>query len=436
MRQTRFKGEAETRAAERQAQAVERAEQAEVQEPVWAYRLTWASVLLLLAFGLLMVFSASSVVGLFRENEDGFYFLRQQAITAAAGLILLFGISRLDYRRLRPLSFLGLGFAALLLILVRVPGVGSEAGGATRWLELGFISLQPSEFAKLAVVVFGAHVLSSRRILRGDQGAMFLRLVPPVGALCLLILLQPDLGTTVMVGMILLGLLWVAGMGRVQWFGLSGTAFAFAALMIATADYRRQRFLAFLDPFADAQDSGFQIVQALIAIGSGGLFGVGPGQSVQKFSYLPEAHTDMIFAIVGEEFGLLGITAVIALFAALLLSAWRIARGCADPFGKYLVAGTVFLIGGQALLNMGGVMAALPLTGVPLPFISFGRTNLLVVLAAVGIILSVARHCPLEAASGPASASSNQPKETLDNVTYLDRRRRNGGTRRPRPSHS
>jgi len=403
---------------------------------VWAYRLTWASVLLLLAFGLLMVFSASSIVGLFRENEDGFYFLRQQAITAAAGLILLFGISRLDYRRLRPLAFLGLGFAAFLLILVRVPGVGSEAGGATRWLELGFISLQPSEFAKLAVVVFGAHILSSRRILRGDQAAMFLRLVPPVGGLCLLILLQPDLGTAVMVGMILLGLLWAAGMGRVQWFGLTGAAFAFAAVMIATADYRRQRFLAFLDPFADAQDSGFQIVQSLIAIGSGGLFGVGPGQSVQKFSYLPEAHTDMIFAIIGEEFGLLGITAVIALFAALLVSAWRIARGCADPFGKYLVAGTVFLIGGQALLNMGGVMAALPLTGVPLPFISFGRTNLLVVLAAVGIVLSVARHCPLEVASGPASASSNQPKELLDNVTYLDRRRGNGGTRRPRPSHS
>ncbi len=227
-----------------------------------------------------------------------------------------------------------------------------------------------------------------------------------------------------------MGLLWVAGLRARDWLGLAIGGVGLVLVAIFTEDYRRERFLGFLDPFGQAKDSGFQIVQSFLAMGSGGWFGVGPGLSVQKFSYLPEAHTDMILAVLGEELGLVGVGVVIGLFLVFGASGLALARRCADPFGRYLVAGCTFLVVGQAGINMGGVMGAIPLTGVPLPFISYGRTNLLVVLIAVGIMLSVARFGPVVTPVAVHGERLEPP-----NVTHIDSRRRYGGPRGARPGH-
>jgi cell division protein FtsW len=388
------------------------------------------AALCLLAVGLVMVFSVSSAVGFFREDGDINFYFRQQMLVALAGLVFMIVLARIDYRRMRPLAPLALAAAVGLMVLVHVPGFGLQAGGATRWLALGPVSLQPSEVAKIAVILISAKILATRRAQRADlAGLLPLGLI--VGAVCLMILWQRDLGTALVIGVVMMGLLWVAGMRLAPWLALSVSGIGLVLLAILTEDYRRQRFLAFLDPFSQAQDSGFQIVQSILALGSGGWFGVGPGLSVQKFSYLPEAHTDMILAVLGEEFGLAGVGLVIALFVALAVSGFAIARRCRDPFGRFIAAGCTFLIVGQAAINMGGVMGAVPLTGVPLPLISYGRTNLLVVFLALGLTLSVARFGP-QAERVTACAEPQEPV----NVTHIDSRRRHGGTRGPRPRHS
>jgi cell division protein FtsW len=414
-----------------------------------SYHLVWAATLTLLAFGLVMIFSASSVVGLFRENPDRYFYFKEQAFAAGLGLFALVVISRLDYRRWRPWVLLLALVALLLLILVLIPGAGRGANGATRWLDLGFLSLQPAEVAKLATIGLGAHLLSLSRGRRRDSAALLWPFGGVVALQCALIMVQPDLGTTIVIALISLGLLWVAGLRAGHWFGIAALAGGAGMLLILAADYRRARFFAFLDPFSDPEYSGFQIIQSLIALGSGGWTGVGPGKSVQKFNYLPEAHTDMILAIVGEELGFLGLGLVIALFVLLTLSLWRLARRCTDPFGKYLVTGCLLLIAGQTVVNMGGVLAALPLTGVPLPFLSFARTNVMVMLAAVGVVLSVARFGPVSAsletpedegeqpghqAAHPTSTGTAIPTQLEpSNVAYLDSRRRHRRSRRARP---
>ena len=220
--------------------------------------------------------------------------------------------------------------------------------------------------------------------------------------MCVLVLLEPDLGTAIIIAGLMLGMLWVGGMKRTHWLGLVGAGAGLAFLLVATNAERMSRVLSFLDPGADPYDTGYQLSQSLVALGRGGWFGVGPGQSVQKFKYLPKAHTDMIFAILGEEFGLLGAGLVILLFAVFAFAAWRLAAQCCDPMGRYLIAGCGMLVTLQAVVNIGGVIGALPLTGVPLPFISYGRNSLLVMLIAVGLILSVARWAPAWPAVTPA----------------------------------
>jgi cell division protein FtsW len=409
-----------------------------------------------------MLFSASSVVGAFLESPDRYFYLRQQGLMAALGLGVMVILSRLDYHKWRPWILLLAVVSLVLLLVVKVPGVGRGVNGATRWIDLGLLSLQPSEVAKLATIGLGAHLLSLGRAR--DRGS-FVLLWPFAGIVamwCGLILAQPDLGTVILLAIITMGLLWVAGMRALHWFGLMGAGLPLVLFLIMVSGYRKERLFAFLDPWADPSGSGFQLIQSLLALGSGGWLGVGPGRSVQKFSYLPEAHTDMIFAIVGEELGLAGAGLVIVLFALFLLAAWRLARRCADPFGKYLVTGCLLLVCGQAVVNLGGVLGALPLTGVPLPFISFGRTNLLVVLASVGVILSVARFGPDygsgEDATVPQSRSAGHHRRQPGanhypaagrrsplredpaalswepaNVAYLDSRRRNRRPRRPGP---
>ncbi len=390
-----------------------------------SFHAVWASALALLVTGLVLVYSVSSALALTLPDGDPLFYARKQLETAAVGLVLLVLVFSFDYRRWRKATPFVLAACAALLLLVHLPGLGIEAKGATRWVGVGPISVQPSELVKLAVVLYAAHILARSSVKAHPDD---LRAVVVVGlAACGLIVLQRDLGTGVVLAASVMGLLWVAGMSAKQWLLIVSFGAGAVMLAILAAPYRLRRLSSFLDPSVDPLGLGYQIRQGLLALGRGGLFGVGGGKSVQKFTYLPEAHTDMIFAVLGEEYGLLGVGFVVGLFAVFAVAAFQLSRRCADPFGRYLIAGCAFLVYAQALINVGGVMAALPLTGVPLPFISFGRNNLLVVMVAVGVIMSVARWGP----AVPVAGEQSLPKRTGEtlNVTYLDRGRRYGGAR-------
>ncbi len=365
--------------------------------------------------------SVSVARALTLPTGDKYLYVKQQGITALAGLIGLLVVSRIDYRKLRGVSVALVALIAGVLLLMHIPGVSQSEGGASSWIPLGPITFQPSEFAKLAMVMAGAHLLSMRKS-RTDDFKSFMLPFGAVGALmCLLVLAEPDLGTAIIIAGLLLGLLWIGGMKFRHWIAVAGVGAAGAAAFTFSSPVRMARVLSFLNPSADPHGSSFQLSQSLVALGRGGWLGVGPGQSVQKFSYLPKAHTDMIFAILGEELGLIGAGLVILLFGIFAVACWRLARQCADPMGRYLLAGCGMLVTLQAVVNIGGVIGALPLTGVPLPFISYGRNSLIVMLLAVGLILSVARSAP--ALREPAVA------KRYENVTHIDRRRGDRGTR-------
>jgi cell division protein FtsW len=340
----------------------------------------------LVAFGLVMVYSATSASAAL-GNGDPMSYLKRQAVYALIGLVLMVTAARFDYHRLRylapPLLLVALGLCAAVLVL------GPEINGARRWFLVGPASFQPSELAKLALCLFAAVYLARRRAPRSLG-----ELVKPLGLLtaifCGLILLEPDLGTTISLCGMMLAVFLVAGVPIRLLLLASLLATAMGLLAIWVEPYRRARIFSFLDPWNDAQGSGFQIVQAMIGIGSGGFTGAGLGEGVGKISYLPEAHTDMIFAVVGEELGLVGSAVVIGAFAALAFLGFRISLRCRDPFGKLLAAGLTALICGQAAINLAAVLGIAPLTGIPLPFVSYGGSSLVVLLAGVGILLNIA----------------------------------------------
>lgn len=394
-----------------------------------AFHLVWGSALALLVIGLVQVYSVSAALAFAQEHADPLRYLREQGRVALVGLVLAGIVFLIDYRVWRRLIPTAMLCSFALLLAVYAPGLGHTVKGATRWVGVGPVTIQPSELVKLALVLYAAHLLARAAGRMGLDDLWPLGLA--AGVSCAVIVHQKDLGTAAVVAVTMMGLLWVAGV-RVRHLALlaaSGVAVAAGAILLEP--YRMQRLMAFLDSSADPLKSGYQVRQALLALGRGGLFGVGAGKSVQKFSYLPEAHTDMIFAVLGEEFGLIGVGVVVGLFTLLVLSAFQLARRCSDPFGRYLIAGSAFLIYGQALVNMGGVMAALPLTGVPLPFISYGRNNLLVVMMAVGVIMSVARWGPVAEPSAGVLSGSNTFLESV-NVTYLDSGRGHSGARSAR----
>ena len=340
----------------------------------------------LVAFGLVMVYSATSASAAL-ENGDPAYYVKRQAIYAGLGLVLMFVFARLPFQVLRRLA--PALVVASLALLVGVLVLGSAVNGARRWITFGPAVFQPSELAKLALAIWGAAYLARRR-----PPATLKELWRPVGALAcifaVLLILEPDLGTTIAIFVMLAGMLLVAGTPvRVLGSGLSiATALGVAAIWFEP--YRRARIFSFVNPWHDAQGAGFQIVQAMIGLGSGGIFGRGLGQSIEKANFLPEAHTDMIFAIIGEELGLVGATALIAAYATFAYVGLRIALRCRDPFGKALAAGLTLLVCGQAAINIAAVMGLAPLTGIPLPFVSYGGSSLIVALAAVGILLNIA----------------------------------------------
>jgi cell division protein FtsW len=340
----------------------------------------------LVAFGLVMVFSATSASAALGAS-DPMTFLVKQGTYALAGLLLLALASRFDYHRLRALAPILLVGALALCVAVLV--VAPPINGARRWFLLGPISVQPSEVAKIAICIWTCALLARRPTPR-TMGELMKPLGLVVGLFSILILLEPDLGTTIALCIMMAGILVVSEV-PLRLLALAGSiALVLGAAAIYIEPYRRARFLSFIDPWQDPQGAGFQTVQAIIGMGSGGITGEGLGQGISKVFYLPEAHTDMIFAIVGEELGLIGSTAVIAAFGVFAWAGFRIALQCRDPFGKRLAAGLTTLVCGQALINLCAVLGIAPLTGIPLPFVSYGGSSLIVLLAAVGVLLNIA----------------------------------------------
>ena len=369
----------------------------------------------LVAFGLVMVYSATSAPAALARTDPMSY-LKKQAVYALIGVGLMMFAARFDYRRLRLLApaLVLTALGGCLAVLV----IGSRINGARRWIEFGPATFQPSELAKLAIAVWAAAYLCKRpapRTLRELWRPIGLLL----GVFCLLILAEPDLGTAISLVLVLLAVLLISGTPVSILSAGTGIAVGLGLIAIWFEPYRRARIFSFLDPWKDPQGAGFQTVQAMIGLGSGGIFGDGLGQGIQKVNYLPEAHTDMIFAVIGEELGLVGVTAVIAAYAlfayaglrlaltcrdpfgkrlaagitAFAYAGLRIALACKDPFGKRLAAGLVALVSGQAVINLAAVLGLAPLTGIPLPFISYGGSSLVVALLAVGILLNIAgRH--------------------------------------------
>jgi cell division protein FtsW len=340
----------------------------------------------LVAFGLVMVFSATSAAAALGEG-DPMRFLVKQGAYALAGAVLLTLFARADYHRLRLFAPTLLMAALGLCVLVLV--VAPAVNGARRWFFLGPVSFQPSELAKLAVCVWVCAHLARRPAPQAIG-----ELMKPIGFVVALfaglILVQPDLGTTISLVLMVAGVLLVSGLPLRVLTTAGCAALALGAAAIWIEPYRRARLFAFLDPTQDPQGAGYQTLQAVIGIGSGGLTGNGLGEGVQKINFLPEAHTDMIFAVVGEELGLLGSTAVVAAFVAFAWAGFRVALRCRDPFGKRLAVGITTLVCGQAAVNLAAVLGIAPLTGIPLPFVSYGGSSLVVLLAAVGVLLNIA----------------------------------------------
>ncbi|MBI3298533.1 MAG: putative lipid II flippase FtsW [Elusimicrobia bacterium] len=348
--------------------------------------LGWAAFMLV--GGILALYSASAILA-DKEHGDAFFYLKRQGLFAAAGTLVMAALMRVSYQRLREWIWLLLPLTALALVAVLF---APKIGGARRWLHLGPFGLQPAEFAKLTVLLFLADYLDRKRsrLQNAVQG-----LVVPwgvVGLLLGLILLEPDLGTPVLIFAVTLGVLFVGG-ARVRYVvGAVLAALPLAAWQLWAYPYRRARLLSFLDPFADASGTGYQLSQSLLAVGSGGWFGKGPGLSDVKLLYLPAPHTDFIYPVLCEELGVLGGLSVLGLFAWFLSRGLSIARRAPDLYGTLLAAGVTFLVSLQAFFNMAMSLGLIPTKGLPLPFISYGGSSLLVTMAATGILLNISRH--------------------------------------------
>ena len=351
--------------------------------------------LALVAFGLVMVYSATSASATISNGDPNSY-LKRQGIYAAIGLVLLFVFSRISFRSLKKLAPMLVVGSLVLCIAVLV--LGTAVNGARRWISFGPIVFQPSELAKLALAVWAAWFLSRR-----GAPQTLKQLARPIGLLvgifCVLLLAEPDLGTAIALVLMLIGMLAVAGTpGRTLL--TAGTIVTVLGVAAAWFEpYRRARIFSFINPWGDSQGAGYQTVQAMIGLGSGGIFGTGLGHSVEKIFYLPEAHTDMIFAVIGEELGLVGSMGLIAAYVAFAYAGLRIALRCTDPFGKTLAAGLVTLVCAQAAVNLAAVLGLAPLTGIPLPFVSYGGSSLVVALIAVGILLNIGRDREAERAA-------------------------------------
>jgi len=348
------------------------------------------SVVFLSAMGMLMVYSTSSVYAL-EEFKDPSYFLKRHTIYLAIGFVCMFILMNLDYRVLRRFVYPAYIFGLLILILVLVPGIGDEVGGAKRWIDLGPGSFQPSEIAKFLLVLYLSHSITKKKEKMNTFFVGFVSHTLIAGAYIVLLLLEPDFGMVVIITMVLFGLLFVGEM-KVSYLAASGVMSAgLLILAVMSESYRMKRIMSFLNPWEDPLGSGYQAVQSFVALGLGGVAGAGLGDSTQKLFFLPQAHTDFIFSIIGEELGFIGVLAIIIGFGVFVLRGLRVALRASDHFGCYLVFGCTMLIALQAGINMAVAVGLFPIKGLTLPFISYGGTSLVSTFAGVGIILSVSR---------------------------------------------
>lgn len=342
---------------------------------------------ILVLFGLLMVYDASVVQGL-KDFKDSLYYIRQQLIWVSLGLVSMLFFTGFDFKQFKFLATPFLLFSLVLLLAVFIPGLGVSGGGAHRWLKFLGVTLQPTEIVKLAGVIYLA-------VLFEKEVKVVPFLILTVGVTFITAVLQKDLGSSAVFVVTAATIYFAAGGSIWHFIAAIPVVILSLVLLILTSGYRSQRILAFLNPFSDLQGFTYHISQVLIALGSGGIFGLGLGQSRQKFEYIPQVSTDSIFAIVGEELGLMGGIFIVALFTAVILRGFKIAENCQDNFGKILALGLTSWLGIQAIINLSSMTALLPLTGVPLPFISYGGSALVANLTAVGILLNISRQTKL-----------------------------------------
>ncbi|MFI6521631.1 putative lipid II flippase FtsW [Spirillospora sp. NPDC050679] len=363
--------------------------------PLTSYYLVLGCTVMLLALGLTMVLSASLVKQL-QETGSAYTLLQKQAMWVALGLPLMWLASRLPVKAFRALAYPILLLSVVALLLVLVPGLGRTAGGATRWIAFGSFQLQPSEPAKLALVLWGADLLARKERLGQltEWRPLLVPLLPGAGLLVLLVMLGNDLGTTLVLLTIFLALLWVVGAPGRLFIGIAGLVGLLVSILIVVEPYRMQRLTGFLDSSSSQLTHNYQGTQGRYAIASGGLFGTGLGEGRAKWDFLPHAETDFIFAIVGEEFGLVGTLVVLGLFGLLAYAGLRIARRVKDPFTRLAAAGATAWLLVQAIVNIGAVIGVFPITGIPLPLVSYGGSALIPTLIALGMLLAFAKREP------------------------------------------
>ncbi len=349
----------------------------------------------LTCLGVVMVFSSSSIMAV-RGYGDSLYFLKRQGLYAVMGFAMMAGLMRLDYHHLQKAAWPILLLCIVLLSLVLIPGVGKRVGGAARWIRFAGFTFQPAELAKLGLVIFMAFSLSRKQEKVKSFRLGFLPYMLILAVLLGLLLAQPDLGSALTLGVVATAMLLVAGSRLSYLAGIMLISLPFLYFMVMNVDYRRRRIMAFLNPWEDPSDTGFQIIQSWIAFGSGGAFGTGLGESKQKLFYLPEAHTDFIFSVIGEELGFAGVIVIAAMFFMLVMRGFRASLHAPDRFGCYLAFGLTLLIGLEAFVNMAVVMGMVPTKGLALPFLSYGGSSLLMTLVAIGILLNVSSQHPGE----------------------------------------
>ena len=349
----------------------------------------------LTCFGVVMVYSASSVMAA-KRFHDGFFFLKRQGLFALLGFGVMLLVMRVDYHTWKRVAVPGLLLCLVLLCLVLIPGIGGKAGGSSRWIKLPGFNLQPSEMAKLALIMYMAYSLEKKQDKVKSLTAGFIPYMIVLMFLIGFLVLQPDLGGALTLAFVAMVMLFAAGTRLVYIFSMLLLALPFLMYKLSTG-YHKGRMEAFLNPWSDPEGKGFQIIQSWLALGTGGVFGQGLGEGKQKLFYLPEAHTDFILSVVGEELGFLGVMVIIGMFFLLVQRAMRIAVAAPDTFGRFLALGIAVLFGIEATVNMGVVTGLLPTKGLALPFISYGGSSLLISLFAVGILLNISSGLKISA---------------------------------------
>ncbi|MDY6793670.1 MAG: putative lipid II flippase FtsW [Actinomycetota bacterium] len=348
-----------------------------------------AVTLIMFLYGMVMIFSASSGLA-FHIHGSSYYYLLRQAVWFGVGLIALVALALTDYHRVAKAS--PLIVLVSLVALAAVPFVGTEAYGSTRAIAIGPMVFQPSELAKMALVIYAAYMYEKRGRKPESWRDIFYPVLMVTALACILIIIEPDLGSMVIAGISVFAVLYLAGapLSRLALLGVTGLGAT--AIFIVTSSYRKARFMAFMDPWSVPREGGFHIIQSMVALGSGSISGLGLGMSRQKFFYLPNAHTDFIFSIIGEELGIIGTLAVLTLFAVFICLGFKVARRAPDGLGRLMAMGIICMVGIQALVNMGAATGILPITGVTLPFFSYGGSSLVICMCLAGILINVSRQ--------------------------------------------